>query len=126
MKRVGLKEGNARFGTAVPAKDADFEQFWHFYLRVHSKPLTRRLHFLAISMVFIGLAASILLGDHGLTAIACMIVAAIIAGATHRLVEHTHPAVFANPLLALLCGFLMYFLWLGGRLKIELDKAGVD
>jgi hypothetical protein len=112
MKRVALKEGDVRFGTAVPAKDADFEQFWHFYLRVHSKPLTRRLHFLAISMVFIGLAASILLGDHGLTAIACMIVATIIAGATHGLVA--------------LCGFLMYFLWLGGRLKIELDKAGLD
>ena len=126
MKRIALKEGDARFSTAVPAKDADFEQFWHFYLRVHSKPLTRRLHFLAISIVFIGLAASILLGDHGLTAIACMIVSAIIAGATHRLVEHTHPAVFANPLLALLCGFLMYFLWLFGRLKMELDKAGVD
>lgn len=126
MKRVALKEGDVRFGTAVPAKDSDFEQFWHFYLRVHSKPLTRRLHFLAISIVFIGLGASILLGDHGLTAIACIIVAAIIAGATHGLVEHTHPAVFANPLFALLCGFLMYFLWLGGRLKIELDKAGVD
>ena len=121
-----LKEGDVRFGTAVPAKDSDFEQFWHFYLRVHSKPLTRRLHFLAISIVFIGLGASILLGDHGLTAIACIIVAAIIAGATHGLVEHTHPAVFTNPVLALLCGFLMYFLWLGGRLKIELDKAGVD
>jgi hypothetical protein len=76
--------------------------------------------------VFIGMAASLLLGDHGLILIVCIIVATIIAGATHRLVEHTHPAVFTNPLLALLCGFLMYFLWLGGRLKIELDKAGVS
>jgi hypothetical protein len=92
----------------------------------YSKPVTRRLHFIAISFVFIGLAASLLFGDHGLILIVCIIVAAIIAGATHRLVEHTHPAVFTHPLLALLCGFLMYFLWLGGRLKIELDKAGVE
>jgi hypothetical protein len=125
MKRAGLKEGD-RVGAAAPAQDADFEQFWFFYLRVHSKPLTRRLHFIAISVVFIGLAASLLLGDHGLILIVCIIVATIIAGATHRLVEHTHPAVFTNSLLALLCGFLMYFLWLGGRLKIELDKAGVS
>ena len=125
MKRAALKEGD-RVGSAAPAKDADFEQFWLFYLRVHSKPVTRRLHFIAISFVFIGLAASLLLGDHGLILIVCIIVAAIIAGATHRLVEHTHPAVFTHPLLALLCGFLMYFLWLGGKLKIELDKAGVE
>jgi hypothetical protein len=125
MKRAALQE-RERVATAAPAKDADFEQFWLFYLRVHRRPLTRRLHFIAISIVFIGLVASIVLGDHGLIAIICIIVAAIIAGATHRLVEHTHPAVFTHPLLALLCGFLMYFLWLGGRLKIELDRAGVD
>ena len=125
MKRAALKQAD-RIGVPVPAKDADFEQFWLFYLRVHSKLLTRRLHFIAISMVFLGMIASILLGDHGLSALICIVVAAVIAGATHRLVEHTHPAVFTDPLPALLSGFLMYFLWLGGRLKIELDKAGVD
>jgi hypothetical protein len=125
MKRAALKQGN-RIGAPVPAKDADFEQFWLFYLRVHSKLLTRRLHFIAISIVFLGLITSIVLGDHGLIAIICIVIAAVIAGATHRLVEHTHPAVLTDPLPALLSGFLMYFLWLGGRLKIELDKAGVE
>ena len=64
MKRAALKEGD-RVGSATPAKDADFEQFWLFYLRVHSKPVTRRLHFIAISFVFIGLAASLLLATTG-------------------------------------------------------------
>src|SRR6185437_5382373 len=83
MKRAALKEGD-RVGSATPAKDADFEPFWLFYLRGHSKPVTRRLHFIAISFVFIGLAASLLFGDHGRILIVCIIVAAIIAGATHR------------------------------------------
>jgi hypothetical protein len=126
MKRVTLKEPETRFGAAEPSKDADFEQFWKFYLRVHSRPLTRQLHYIAISIVFVGLAASILLGDHGIIGVICIVIAAGIAGATHVFVEKTHPAAFANPLLALLSGFLMYFLWLGGRLKIELKKVGVD
>jgi hypothetical protein len=103
MKRVALKEGD-RVSTAPPAKNADFEQFWHFYLRVHSKPLTRRLHFIAISIVFLGLAASLVIGDNGLIAIICMIIAVVIAGATHRLVEDTHPAVFTNRSLRCFAG----------------------
>ena len=103
---------------------ASFEEFWPFYLREHSKPQTRALHYIGTSLV-------VLLAGYALAAQAWWWLAALpvvgyfFAWIAHFGVEKNRPATFTYPLWSLLADFRMWWLWLTGRLGPELRKAGV-
>jgi hypothetical protein len=104
----------------------DFERFWHLYLRDHAQPLTRRLHVIGISIALAGIVAGLFVDDHGVTAIASILIAATMLWAAHRFVEHNRPTGLKGRFdWALRCGARMYWLELTGRLKPELEKAGI-
>jgi hypothetical protein len=108
-----------------PSRNARFEAFWFYYLRIHSEPLIRQLHYphsRSASPHWQHISCSAIMAS----SLGGLVIAAAIAGASHAFVQHNRPAVSANALLALLCGFLMYFLWLAGRLEPELGEAGVE
>lgn len=102
-----------------------FAQFWPFYLREHSKPRTRALHFAGTSLVVALLAFAILMG-RWLLLLLVPVAGYGFAWLAHLKVEKNRPATFTYPLWSLAADFRMWWLWLTGRLGPELDKAGVD
>ncbi|HEX9955479.1 MAG TPA: DUF962 domain-containing protein [Allosphingosinicella sp.] len=101
-----------------------FDSFWLFYLREHSRPRTRALHYAGTSLVLILAAAAILTGNWWL-ALLLPIAGYGFAWTSHALVERNRPATFTYPLWSLFSDFKMFFLWLTGRLGGELRRAGV-
>ena len=101
-----------------------FAQFWPYYLREHSKPRTRAMHYVGTSLV-VGLAiGAVATGTWWL--LAAMPVAGYgFAWASHAAVERNRPATFTYPAWSLGADFKMWWMWLTGRLGPELQRAGV-
>jgi hypothetical protein len=101
-----------------------FDSFWLFYLREHSRPRTRALHYAGTSLVLLLAAAALLTGNWWF-ALLLPVAGYGFAWSSHALVERNRPATFTYPLWSLFSDFRMFFLWLTGRLGGELRRAGV-
>ena len=101
-----------------------FEQFWPFYLREHSRPQTRALHYIGTSLV-VAIAAYALLSGTWLLLVALPLAGYFFAWVAHFGVEKNRPATFTYPLWSLGADFRMWWLWLTGRLGPHLAAAGV-
>ncbi len=107
------------------ARHSSFAEFWPFYLREHSKPRTRALHYAGTSLVVLIALAALASGSWWLLA-AMPVAGYSFAWASHAAVERNRPATFTHPLWSLRADFRMWRLWLTGRLEPELRAAGVD
>ena len=103
---------------------SSFREFWPFYLREHSKPQTRALHYVGTSLV-VAMAIYALATQQWLVLIAVPVAGYFFAWVAHFRIERNRPATFTYPLWSLLADFKMWALWLGGRLGPELERAGV-
>lgn len=110
--------------VAMSRKYRSFGEFWPFYLREHSKPRTRLLHFIGTSLV-VGIAIVALLTGRWLWLLAIPLAGYGFAWIAHFRVERNRPATFTYPLWSLAADFKMWWLWLTRRLQPELEKAGV-
>ena len=102
-----------------------FAEFWPHYLREHSRPQTRALHYVGTSLV-VGLVLFALLTGRWLLLALLPVVGYLFAWIGHFGVEKNRPATFTYPLWSLAADFRMWWLWLSGRLKTELERAGVE
>lgn len=102
---------------------ASYAEFWFQYLRAHSRPGTRRLHYLGTALGTLALATAIARRDWRLVPVA---LAAGYAPAWigHFGVERNKPATFGHPLWSFASDYRMAALALGGRLDREMAKAG--
>lgn len=102
-----------------------YRDFWPHYLREHSKPETRALH-------YIGTTASIMIWTFALWShrYSLLPVGVFVgyfgAWVGHFFVEHNKPATFKYPGWSLVSDFVMLGSWLTGRLQPQLQQAGVQ
>lgn len=101
-----------------------FTDFWPFYLREHSRPRTRALHYAGTTLV-IAVALFAILSGRWLWLLAIPLAGYGFAWLAHFAVERNRPATFTYPLWSLAADFKMWWLWLTGRLGAELERAGV-
>ncbi len=104
---------------------ASFAEFWPFYLREHSRPATRVLHYIGTTLVVILAVFTILAAEWWLF-LALPVAGYFFAWIAHFRIEKNRPATFTYPLWSLAADFRMWFLWVTGALGAELEKAGVS
>ena len=110
--------------TPRPAPDRRYEtfrEFWPHYVREHSRPATRALHFVGTTCLWPILALAVVHSPWWL-------VAAPVAGygfawGSHFFVERNRPATFTYPFWSLAGDFKMYWLMLTGRMGEEVSRA---
>ena len=117
-----------RSGGEAAGKRQQFgsmEEFWGFYLSQHSKPGTRRWHFLG---TLASLACAVLAAAIGRAAIllAAPVLGYGMAWYSHFFVEGNHPATFGHPVWSFICDYRMFVLILTGRIDAELARFRVQ
>jgi len=101
---------------------SSFAEFWPYYLREHSKPRTRALHYVGTSLV-VAIAGIAVVTESWWLLLAIPLAGYGFAWAAHFGVEKNRPATFTYPLWSLGADFRMWWLWLTGRLGPELERA---
>ena len=103
----------------------DYESFWPFYLREHSKPLTRTFHYIGTTCA-VALLAWISLFGSWLSVWLVLLAGYGPAWYSHYFIEKNRPATFKAPLWSLFSDFRMYFYFLTGRIDGELRKYKIE
>jgi hypothetical protein len=101
-----------------------YPEFWQRYLRAHSDPRTRALHYAGSTLAFAVLAAAALTRDWRWL-LAAPVIGYAFAWTAHFAVEGNRPETFGHPLWSLASDFRMLALFACGRLGPELQQAGV-
>jgi hypothetical protein len=94
-----------------------FEEFWPFYVREHSQPATRTLHFVGTSF---GLVCALLAatGRWWLIPVG-LVISYGFAWFSHFVIEKNRPATFKYPLYSFRGDFRMFGLMLRGKMGEE-------
>jgi len=97
-----------------------FADFWPYYVRQHSRALTRRLHAVGsvLAIVLLGTAFAVNLW----LLLAVPVVGYAFAWYSHFFVEHNKPATFGHPFYSLAADYRMLFLMMAGRMEGEVAK----
>lgn len=98
-----------------------FAEFWPFYVREHSKPVTRRLHFIGTASLF---PLTVFALFSNLYVLFLLPLAGYgFAWYAHFYVEKNKPATFKYPLWSLSADFKMFYLMLTGKMDDEITRC---
>jgi hypothetical protein len=98
-----------------------FEEFWPYYLREHSKEVTRALHFAGTTTAMVAIAAGVVLRRPALL-IAAPVVGYGLSWIGHFFVEKNRPATFKYPLWSFQGDMKMWRMIVSGTLDAEIER----
>jgi len=101
-----------------------YRDFWPCYLKEHSQPATRALHFAGTGTCLLWAALAFATGYAALAPLA-LVPAYGAAWAGHAFIEKNRPLTFTYPLWSLVSDFRMAGLWCVGRLGATYKKHGL-
>lgn len=96
-------------------------EFWPYYVREHSKSLTRNLHFVGNTNLFLWLLLALIRRSPKLGVFA-VVSSYALAWIGHFFVEHNIPATFKYPIMAGMCDMIMYYKMWNGEMDAEVEK----
>lgn len=101
-----------------------YQDFFPYYLREHSRPGTRALHYLAAFTSLGCLLYGVLVGPWWI-ALLMPVAGYGPAWIAHGFIEHNKPATFTYPFWSLISDYYMTALWMTGRLRPHLERANI-
>lgn len=104
---------------------ANYNTFWDFYIREHSKPLTRWLHFTGTTLGIILLIWFVARGTWYYFPL-FFVVGYAFAWFAHFVVEKNRPATFKYPFWSFISDFKMAWYMLTGRMNAEVARVRRD
>jgi hypothetical protein len=110
--------------SSTAARYATFAEFWPFYVGEHSKPATRRLHFVGTALVIALVLVAVMRGDPGWL-LATPVAGYGFAWAAHFFVERNRPATFTYPVWSFIGDFKMFGLMCVGKMDAEVARLGI-
>ena len=105
-------------------KFESFAKLYPYYLREHSNPNCRRLHYVGSILAVSALALTFFASPWW--ALAAPFAGYGFAWVSHAKIEKNKPATFTYPGWSLMADFVMLGSFVTGRLKWQLMDAGVD
>jgi hypothetical protein len=97
-----------------------FADFWPFYVRAHSKPLTRTLHAIGSVLALICVVAAVFVSRWFLAA--ALLLGYGFAWFAHFVIEGNRPATFGHPFYSLAADYVMLWRTLTGTMAAEVRK----
>lgn len=97
------------------------DEFWPTYVREHSSPRTRRLHFIATTNLLVWLFFAALRRKLR-PVILGVVTSCAIAWFGHVVIERNRPDTFAYPVLSVLADLRMYVAIWRGEMAAEAEK----
>jgi hypothetical protein len=99
-----------------------YREFWDFYVREHSKPLTRVLHFIGTSLGLLLLGWFVWSGRWYYFPV-FLVVGYTFAWSAHFFIEKNRPATFKYPFWSFISDFRMMWYMLTGRMGREVERV---
>lgn len=99
-----------------------YDEFWDFYVREHSEPLTRLLHFAGTSLALVMLFWFIRSGNWYYFPL-CLVVGYGFAWTSHFFIEKNKPATFQYPFWSFISDYKMMFYMLIGKMNAEVERV---
>jgi hypothetical protein len=99
-----------------------FAEFWPYYVREHSHPGTRVLHFIGTTAALACFIGAFLTARWGLILLG-LVVGYAFAWTGHFFIEHNKPATFKYPVWSFAADWRMWSLMLRGRMAAEVTRA---
>jgi hypothetical protein len=97
-----------------------FSEFWPFYVRAHSRPQTRIMHFCGSLLALVCVAFGIVRNPWFF--LAAPVVGYAFAWYGHFFLEHNKPATFGHPFYSLAADYVMVWKMITGRMGAEVAK----
>ena len=104
--------------------ELSYSDFWRLYLKAHSRPATRAMHYAATLVGAASTLASAVLGEVLLAPLGILVAIGMAVG-SHRFIEHNRPLIRINPLYGALCDLRMMWLAVTGGLPREYARLGL-
>jgi hypothetical protein len=101
-----------------------YDQFWLRYLRAHSRPDTRVVHYIG-SVLALGMLIIAIVALDWRFLIAVPLIGYAFAWTAHFAIEHNRPETFGHPLWSLFSDYRMLLLAFCFRLAPHLRRAGI-